>query len=181
MHALVIRRTNLAFWTKALAVVLFAVATAISARVSILLPFSPVPLTLQVLVVVSSGLVLGFRGALLAQALYLQAILLGAPVSATGLGGLAAFATPSAGYLLSFPLAAAAAGWVSERGENMRPLRRALGGLCALTIVYVVGTAWLSAYVGGLANAWKLGVLPFVGADVLKLTLATALLSVRGR
>ncbi|MHB1294739.1 MAG: biotin transporter BioY [Anaerolineae bacterium] len=181
MYSLVIRRTNLAFWTKALAVVLFAVATAISARVSVLLPFSPVPLTLQVLVVVLSGLVLGPRSALAAQALYLQAILLGAPIAASGLGGPAAFATPTAGYLLSFPLAAAAAGWLSERGETMRPLRRALGGLCALAIIYAAGAAWLAAYVGGLANAWKVGVLPFVGADALKLTLATALLSVRRR
>ena len=76
MQSLTLRRTNTAVWIKALGVALFAVATALSARISVRLPFSPVPLTLQTLVVLLSGFVLGVEGGVLAQVVYLQACLL---------------------------------------------------------------------------------------------------------
>lgn len=181
MHSYTLRRVNISTYIKILGVLLFTVATGLSARVSVPLPFSPVPLTLQVLVVLLSGLVLGARGALISQALYLQAILLGAPWTAYGLAGPAAFAAPTAGYLVSFPIAAAVAGWLSHRSESWRPAWRALAGLAGLAVIYSVGMVWLSGYVGGLRNAWALGVVPFLGVDLLKLVVATALLSVRGR
>ncbi|MFH1084887.1 MAG: biotin transporter BioY [Chloroflexota bacterium] len=180
MQALTLRRTQLSVWVRVLGIALFAVATALSARVRVVLPFSPVPLTLQVLVVIASGLTLGARDGLIAQALYLQAILLGAPATAMGLGGPAAFLTPTAGYLLAFPAAALVAGWVSERG-TLRAAWRGLGGLLGLVVIYAVGMAWLSAYVGGLGAAWKLGVVPFLAADALKVLVAVAGLSLRDR
>lgn len=178
MYSLTAKRTNLALWTKVLGVLLFATATAASARMSVLLPFSPVPLTLQVLVVVLSGLVLGAKGGLAAQMLYLQAILLGAPLTASGLGGPAAFLAPTAGYLWAFPVAAALAGWLSQQ-TTRRTLWRVAGGLGAMAVIYALGMAWLAHFVGGVANAFKLGVLPFVGADLLKVVIATGALSLR--
>ncbi|NLG51787.1 MAG: biotin transporter BioY [Chloroflexi bacterium] len=181
MHSYTLRRVNISTYIKILGVLLFAVATGVSARISVPLPFSPVPLTLQVLVVILSGFVLGARGALVSQVLYLQAILLGAPLTAYGLAGPAAFVSPTAGYLVAFPVAAAVAGWLSHRSESRRPAWRALGGLAGLAVVYGVGVAWLSGYAGGLRAAWTLGVAPFLGVDLLKLVVATAVLSVRGR
>ena len=181
MHSLVLRRQNTAAWVRALSVVLFAVATGLGARISVLLPFSPVPLTLQVLVVIVSGFVLGPRDSFVAQLLYLQAILLGAPLTATGLAGPLALVAPTAGYLWSFPIAAATAGWLSTRTVSIKPLWRALGGLGALVVVYSFGMGWLSHFVGGMGYAWELGVMPFVGADVLKVILAAALFSTRDR
>lgn len=180
MQSRALVRVHSALWVKVVGVALFAVATALSAQVRVFLPFSPVPLTLQVLVVVLSGFILGPWGALAAQAAYLQAILLGAPYTASGLSGLAAFASPTAGYLLAFPAAAFAAGWLSH---HLRPstFGRALGGLAASALIYLGGMAWLSAFVGGLGTAWKLGVAPFIVADLLKVTLAVALLAVRRR
>jgi biotin transport system substrate-specific component len=181
MLSLTFRRMHSSIGVKVLSVLLFAVVTGLSARISVLLPFSPVPLTLQVLVVVLSGLVLGSRAGLGAQVLYLQAILLGAPLTASGLAGPAAFVAPTAGYLLAFPCAAAVAGWMSHRPASVKPLWRALGGLAALTVIYALGMAWLSGFVGGLKSAWTLGVLPFIGADTLKIVIATAVLSLRDR
>ena len=179
MHSLVLRRIKLSLSVQVLGVLLFAALTAISARATVWLPFSPVPLTLQVLVVVLSGLVLGSRAGALAQVLYLQAVLLGMPATASALGGPAALVGPTAGYLLAFPVAALLAGWMAQRPGGSRFLRRALGGLAALAVIYVGGTAWLSFFVGGLAQAWALGVVPFIAADLAKVLLATAALSVR--
>lgn len=181
MHALVLRRTNAGTWVKVAGIALFALATALSSRVSVPLAFSPVPLTLQVLVVVLSGYVLGARGAFLAQLFYLQAVLLGVPATAAGLAGPLAFVSPTAGYLLAFPVAAAVAGWLSHRPAAHQVVWRTLGGLMGMAVIYGTGAAWLSAYVGGWAMAWKLGVAPFVVADLLKVAIACGALSLRKR
>ena len=181
MHSLTLRRDRTSILIRALSVLLFGVLTALSARVSVPLPFTPVPLTLQVLAVILSGLVLGARGGFFAQVVYLQAILLGAPLTAAGLGGPAAFLAPSAGYLWAFPFAAALAGWLAQ-GQTGRPwLRRGLGGLGALAVIYLLGMVWLSGFVGGLAAAWRLGVAPFLGADALKLVIAIGVLAAADR
>jgi biotin transport system substrate-specific component len=179
MHALALNRTKTSGWIRVLGISVFAIAMAISARVSVMTPLSPVPITFQVLVVLLSGLVLGARDGFFAQLLYLQAILLGAPLTATGLAGPLAFASPTAGYLVAFPLAAALAGWLSQRKMSIRPLAIILSGIGALAVIYVMGMVWLSAFVGGLGNAFKFGVVPFIAVDVAKLVLASAALSIR--
>ena len=179
MTATTLPRVRSAVWTRALGIVLAAVLTALSARLRVILPFSPVPLTLQVLVVVGSGLALGPAGGLIAQLLYLQAILMGAPLAASGLGGPAAFVTPTAGYLVAFPAAAWLAGLVAGRNLRRSLPVNLLAGLGGLVVIYLGGMLWLSPYVGGLAMAWKLGVVPFLPADLLKVTLAGAALSLR--
>lgn len=177
MQSLSLRRVNWSTWVKVIGVMLFGVATAISARISVALPFSPVPLTLQVLVVIVSGFVLGPGAAFASQLLYLQAILLGAPLTAMGLSGPLAFASPTAGYLVAFPLAAAVVGWVSHRRMSDSIVWRGLGGVAGLAIIYGLGSLWLSGYVGGLDRAWQLGVAPFVAADALKVIIASVGLS----
>lgn len=177
MDSLALERTRIATWLKALGVLLFAAATALSAQVKVFLPFSPVPLTFQVLLVIASGLVLGARGGLLAQLLYLQAILWGAPLTAMGVGGPAAFASPTAGYLLAFPVAATLAGWIGTGDNPFGTLRHLVGGIVALAVIYFCGMVWLSGFVGGMAQAWKVGVAPFVLADVLKIGVVTAVLA----
>lgn len=176
-----LHRSNTTVWVRVAGIVLFAIATAVSARLSVLLPFSPVPLTLQVLVVVLGGLMLGARDGALAQLAYLQAIALGAPYTASGLGGPAALVAHTAGYLWAFPAAAFVAGWLGSRASHGAIAWRALGGFVALAIIYAGGMAWLSVLVGSLSTAWKLGVAPFILADLAKITLAVAALSVRRR
>jgi biotin transport system substrate-specific component len=153
----------------------------LSARIAIPLPFTPVPLTLQVLVVIVSGFALGPGDGMMSQLLYLQAILLGAPITAAGLGGPGALVAPTAGYLWAFPLAAAVAGWIGCRPMSVKPVWRALGGLAALAVIYTLGMSWLSAFVGSIGDAFRLGVLPFLGADVLKIVIAAASLSLKER
>jgi len=181
MNTWTLKRANLDTWGRIAGVLGVVTLMAISARVSIWLPFSPVPLTLQVLVVVLSGFALGSRRGALAQLLYLQAILFGAPASASAVVGPAALVGPTAGYLWSFPIAAFLAGWMANRVVGKPSVNRVLGGLAALAVIYVMGMAWLSRFAGGWAQAWQWGGAPFVIADLAKILLAAAVLSTRGR
>ena len=100
-----------------LAVGAFAALTAVSARATVELPFTPVPVTLQVLVVLLSGLVLGPVDGAASQLAYLAAIAAGLPLDARMLGP-AVWATPTAGYLAGFVPCAFVAGWVAARARG---------------------------------------------------------------
>lgn len=152
-----------------------SVLIAIAAQISVPIPHSPVPLTMQPLAVLLIGVVLGsWRGAA-AAALYLLEGLGGLPVFAQGQGGLAVLLGPTAGYLLSYPLAAFVAGWVSERGWGSSVARATAGMLAALAVIYAGGWSWLSI-VAGARGAFAIGIAPFLIADVIKVALGAALL-----
>lgn len=144
---------------------LFAALIAAGAFVAI--PLGPVPFTLQVLVVLLAGLVLGPRGGALAVAAYL-ALGLVAPVYAGGTSGVGVLAGPTGGYLWGFILAAVATGFVGRHtGPGLIGLT--LAALAGLVPIYVLGTAWLAFQLhldAGAAVAG--GALPFVAADMVK-------------
>jgi biotin transport system substrate-specific component len=121
--------------------------TAICARISFLLPFSPVPVTLQTLAVLLTGAALGSRRAGLALALYLAEGAAGLPVFAAvpgSPGGFLALLGFTGGYLWSFPLAAFATGWLCERRLDRRILTSALAMLPGMLITYAIGVPWLA-------------------------------------
>jgi len=154
-----------------------SVLIAIAAQISVPLPHSPVPLTMQPLAVLLVGVVLGsWRGAA-AATLYLLEGLGGLPVFAQGHGGIFWLTVgPTAGYLLSYPFAAFVAGWVSERGWGSTVLRSIAGMLAALAIIYAGGWSWLTIVAGGAQRAFVLGVAPFLIADAIKVAIGAALL-----
>src|ERR1700684_3857010 len=77
---------------------------ALCARVSLPLPFTPVPLTLQNFGVLLAGLMLGSRRGFAALVLYLAEGAAGLPVfSIGGLGGIAQLLGPTGGYLFAYP------------------------------------------------------------------------------
>jgi biotin transport system substrate-specific component len=164
---------------------------AAGAQVAIPLPFTPVPLTLQVLVVVLSGFLLGVRRGASAQLSYLILGAVGAPVFAGFSGGLGHMLGPTGGYLFSYPLAAAAAGLafptILAGTARWRALAIAIAaGLFGLAVIYALGTAWLAFQMQLPAGeALAQSVLPFVAVDVAKVVLAsliaTAVPSLRGR
>jgi biotin transport system substrate-specific component len=155
--------------------------TALSARVTIPLPFTPVPITLQVLAVLLAGLVLGPRDGALSQLAYLGAITAGLPLDSRMLGP-AVWATPTAGYLLGFVAGAFAAGWVAERARGRLPGAEYLAGAAGILAIYAIGTTWLTAFFlhGNLALGFAAGVAPFILIDALKAALA-AIVSGTGR
>lgn len=155
----------------AIGAVVFAIATALSAKIQVVLPVTPVPFTFQPLLVLLSGALLGARLGASSQVLYLTAGALGIPAFAFG-GGAAYLLGPTGGYLLAYPLAAAAVGTLVATG-----FARALGSMLAgLAIIYAGGLAWLAVLFGTEA-VLALGLMPFILADLAKALLGAALVT----
>lgn len=154
--------------------VLFATAlTAAASQVSMTLPGTVVPFTLQPLAVLLAGVVLGSRLGALSQALYLAAGVAGASMFAWSpvlLPGAARLMGPTGGFLLAFPAAAFVAGFVADRGFARRPLGAAVAMLAGGGVLYAGGGAWLAAFAP--AAAWSLA--PYAAADAVKIVIACA-------
>ena len=163
----------------ALGVAVFAVAAAFSAQVAVPLPWTPVPVTLQPLMVILAGVVLGGRLGALAMAAYVTVGALGAPVFSNGGAGLPWLLGPTGGYLLAAPAAACVAGMVAGRAGN--PLRLIAGLTLGVATMYVGGVAQLMAVTGlGVSAALAAGAVPFLVGDVTKIAFAFfAVLAVR--
>jgi biotin transport system substrate-specific component len=162
-------------------VLLFTVLTAAAAQVSIPLPFTPVPLTLQPMVVLLGGAVLGARLGMSAQILYLLAGIAGLPVFAASPvlpQGAFRLIGPTGGYLMSYPLAALVTGWLAERGLDRRYVTSVLAMACGLAVIFASGVSWLALYVPGrgFAGALAAGLYPFLIGDGVKLLLAAAIM-----
>jgi biotin transport system substrate-specific component len=161
---------------RAVVVAFFALLTALSATVELTLPVTPVPITFQTLVVSLAGAMAGAYVGAASQALYLLAGALGAPVFSGGDAGVGVLMSPTGGYLLAFPLAAAVTGWLTARVKSDRTLLDAirLGGAIFLgtLVVFAGGAAQLALLTGSLGDAIALGVLPFLAGDVLKVIVA---------
>jgi biotin transport system substrate-specific component len=154
-------------WHRELAVLALAVtALALSARVSVPVPGSPVPQSLQTLAVVLVGASLGSLRGGLALALYLLVGAIGTPVFADGAAGAAHLVGPTSGYFVGFVVAAVLVGWGAERaraGFLRAFFLMALGHL----LILALGWLRLSFQLGSL-GALEAGVLPFLWGGVAK-------------
>ena len=156
----------------AMLIVATSLAIAVAAQVSVHLPFTPVPITGQTLVVCLAGLLLGSRRAAAAVLLYLVEGAAGLPVFADGGAGLVRLTGVTAGYLFAMPLAAALTGWLAERGWDQSPLRAFCAMLAGSLPILATGTLWLGLFTGDLPRAAALGLVPFIPGDIIKATLA---------
>jgi biotin transport system substrate-specific component len=176
-------RTDWSVPIRAAAVVFVAVLTAVAAQISVPLPFTPVPFTLQPMVVLVGGAALGARLGMASQVLYLLAGIAGLPVFAASAAlpqGFLRLLGPTGGFLMAYPFAAFVAGWLAERGFDRRYLTSVIAMAAGLTLVFAVGIAWLAWFAApapvGFAQALQLAFYPFVVVDVLKILLAATVL-----
>lgn len=162
---------------QALLVVGASLLMAILARFSMPLPFTPVVLTLSNLGVLLIALTLGSRRAAAAMLLYLAEGAMGLPVfSNGGLGGIAQILGPTGGYLMAYPLAAFAAGWIAEHGRSQSVVRFSLAAVSGEIVLFAGGIAWLmSIYHAPLTQAVAWGVYPFALAEVAKIIAAVTI------
>jgi len=150
----------------------FMILAAISAKIKI--EIGPVPFTMQPLVVLLAGMVLGGRDGALSLLGYMALIAVGVPLDARSLGTAALFG-PTGGYLVGFIVAAGVVGLLVERaGERL--WQRWLAGLVGVAVIYVFGVLHLSLYLGkDFFAAWQTGAMPFLLPDTIKALLAAGL------
>ncbi|HUI09160.1 MAG TPA: biotin transporter BioY [Bacteroidota bacterium] len=161
------------FW-----VLLFALGTAAGARLEI--PHTPVPYTLQTLVVILSGAFLGARNGFLSQAAYIALGASGAPFFAGGASGVAVLAGPTGGYLLAFPFAAALVGALTAHRHTLT--RTALAMAAGLVVIFSLGAVQLALLTTHrFSTALDAGVLIFSWWDGLKLCAASMIYHEAGK
>lgn len=162
----------------AMAATLFVAACA---HVSIPLFFTPVPITLQTFAVILIGMVLGPVAGFSTMVLYLAEGAAGLPVfSPAGPGGLAHLLGPNAGFLFSYPLAAAAAGWLVRSMPRVvsRFSSAVIAGIGSSVITFALGAVWLAHLLHlGTTAAWSLAVAPFLAGEAIKITAAAGIFS----
>jgi len=170
--------TGRAQWLRyAILAVLGSLLIAVSSKIQV--PFYPVPMTMQTLVVLAIGMAYGWRLGGATLLLYLAEGASGLPVFAgtpeKGIG-LAYMMGPTGGYLLGFLLAAVMVGWLAERGFDRNVFTAALAMLAGNVLIYAPGVLWLGAVVGWDKPVLEWGLTPFLWGDAFKLALAAVLM-----
>jgi biotin transport system substrate-specific component len=166
--------------TRMLGILVAAGALALGSQLALPIPGTPVPITLQPMLVVLAGLLLGPVDAAAAMVLYLVAGMAGLPVfSPIGAPGIARLLGLTGGYLLAYPVAAAVAGKLGAGRASFAT--RALAAMTGILVLYLGGLAQLAVIVGSVTAAAVQGVLPFVAADAVKALVAAAVSGPRHR
>jgi biotin transport system substrate-specific component len=157
---------------------LFTALTAIGAFISI--PIGPVPITLQSLFVILSGLILGSKLGMLSQIAYVLLGLVGLPVFSGGSGGLGSIFHPTFGFLIGFIIAAYIVGKISEKNKSIIVIAFAV--ILGSIIIYVIGVPYFyfifTNYMGKDINfygALKYSCIPFIPGDIIKAAIAIVL------
>ena len=165
-------------WAQQAAIVVGAsLFVALCARVTVPLPFTPVPLTLQNFGVLLVGLTLGSRRAFAALMLYLIEGASGMPVfNPAGLGGIAQLIGPTGGFLLAYPFVAGATGWIMESGKESF-VRALVASSVGEVILFAGGLSWLAILTHSTSLAIRYGLYWFVFAEVIKVMFAAGLSS----
>ncbi|MFZ0201562.1 MAG: biotin transporter BioY [Candidatus Sulfotelmatobacter sp.] len=150
---------------------------ALCAHITIPLPFTPVPLTLQNFAVLLVGLMLGSRRGFAALALYLAEGAVGLPVfNPIGPGGIVHLFGPTGGFLLAYPLVAWVSGYVMEHGERSFA-RAAIGGMLGEIVLFTGGLAWLAVLTHSVVQAFRWGLYWFLFAEIIKVMAAAGIAS----
>ena len=148
-----------------------SILLAISAKIKI--PFYPVPMTMQTLVVLIIGIGFGWKLGVATIMLYLFEGIIGLPVfSGTpekGIG-LVYFTGPTMGYLIGFLIAAFFAG---KFNFDNNLIKNFLKLTFATSFIYILGILWLGGLIGWDKPIFKLGAQPFLLAELFKILLAT--------
>lgn len=142
----------------------------------LMLSFTPVPITLQTLGVLLAGGILGARLGAWSMTVFLLIVAAGMPLLSGGRGGIGVFVGPSAGYLLSYPLAAFCIGYMLSRFKKLTFKHILLTNLTiGIFLIYLFGIP-VQAYMMNLPLIETIKVsLVYLPGDVMKAILASIL------
>ena len=148
-----------------------SITLAISSKIKI--PFYPVPMTMQTLVVLIIGIGFGWKLGLATISLYLFEGIIGLPVfsgSPEKGVGLIYFTGPTMGYLLGFLVAVYISGKFIYDNNLVKNFFKLL---LATSFIYILGMAWLGNLIGWEKPIFQLGAQPFLLAELFKILIAT--------
>ena len=154
----------------------FALLIGFSAQMKIQLPFTPIPITLQTFFVILSGAYLGWNKGVFSNLLYICAGLSGLPIFSGFGSGIIHLFGPTGGYIFGFVFAAGIAGILKNKGWTKNFNMSLLLMIFSTIVIYLIGILWLGFYVD-FENVIKMGIIPFLPGDTLKIILGAILLS----
>ena len=159
---------------KSLLVIFFgSIILAISAKIKI--PFYPIPMTMQTFIVLFLGISFGYKIALATVSLYLLEGIFGLPVFSNsperGIG-LAYFTGPTMGYLIGFLSACFLSSFVKLQDNYLIIFTKLI---LSVSTIYILGVLWLGTIIGWEKPIFELGVMPFLLAEIFKISLLTVL------
>jgi|ERR1700687_1727654 len=164
-------------WAKQAAIVIAAsLFVALCARVTVPIPGTPVPLTLQNFGVLTVGLLLGSRRGFAALTLYLVEGALGLPVFSPSISlgvGVLRILGPTGGFLMAYPLVAFVAGYIYEH-TSRRFAWAALSAVVAELVLFAGGLSWLAVITHSFSLALRYGLYWFAFAEIIKVLMAAA-------
>ena len=167
MKAIAIEWKKIPTWAKnTLIIIGSSILLGLFAHVAI--PLSPVPIATQPTLVLLLAVLLGSKRAPAAVAGFLAQGALGFPVFANGLAGMGILIGPRGGYLFGYLVAAYVVGKIVEAFPHRKLLTAFLAMAIGNVILYIMGASWLSTFIG-VEKALLLGVVPFLGFDLLKI------------
>ncbi len=147
---------------------LLAAILCVSSYINIPLPFSPIPITAQLLVVNLIVLLLKPKKAMLTVGVWLLLGIFGMPVFSGGRGGLGVLVGPTGGFLISYLLVALTASFLCERCKKDYQKLLILV-MMGIPLTYVIGVSWMKVLTNvDWSAAWTIGALPFLLGDILK-------------
>jgi len=150
----------------------FSIITGLAAKLKI--EIGAVPITMQTLVVLLSGALLGSKRGALSQVTYLFFGLAGIPWFARG-GGMAYLLSPTFGYIIGFVFAAFLVGWLCEKGFDRKIKTAMISMLIGNLLLYIPGLLWLARFVE-FEKVLAIGLYPFIPGDLMKILLAGLIL-----
>ncbi len=153
----------------------FAALTAILSQISIPLPFTPVPINLATLSVITAGALLGKKGGAISQIVYLFLGAIGLPVYSNFSSGIGVLVGPTGGYLVGYVIAAFVVGLICENSKDTLVIKIISMSLGIISC-YTIGTSWYMLITGtGMIEALLACVVPFILGDIVKISVAATL------
>ena len=156
-----------------LLIFLGTMALTVSAKIKI--PFYPVPMTMQTFVVLFLGLAYGYKIGLATVSIYLLEGIIGIPVFSNSPEkgvGLIYFTGPTMGYLIGFLTAVFFAGYLNLKDNFFIVFSKLV---FSVSTIYLFGVLWLGTLIGWDKPILKLGVMPFLFAELFKICLLAIL------
>lgn len=154
-------------------ILLFSFLTFLGSLVRIYLPWTPIPVTLQTFFLFISVYYLNPKEIGISQSIYILAGIIGLPVFAAGISGMLALVGPTAGYLLGFIISGITMSVLKEK-IKITPFTISFIFISGTIIVYLFGILHLFIiYKIDILTAIKIGVIPFIAGDILKIIVAS--------